>query len=463
MNQVELQLENSEEPNRLDIAAREIAQLRADLDTMLAAHRQFGQLNGDASSAQRLLQKVTRRSLTWYTSSQHALQGSLFRLLRDIAAILERHEIALRETLVAIADMGARLSAAEHRLQQIKTSGRIYQVVQDSGKRDPALGQPAWDVNLSATVTPSDLFHCFRLLLDRTPDQQEWLSQYARVGEDLTQLVTSFLHSQEFVDRHLLDPATGKWELVQLRDFKMYVSLDDDFIGGSIIRTREYEPHLSRIFRQYIRPGMQVLDIGANMGYFSLLAASLVGPHGGVYSWEPSSNNVRMLRASQIVNHFRNIEIVQAAAGAQTGLLHYFPNSSNGTVSAINEAKPEDLAHAETVMALRIDDLIPQNAMIGFVKIDVEGYEYEALRGAQQTICRCRPIIASEFCPSSLRSASGISGEDFLQFLVQLGYDLSVIDGDKLVASQAKDVISHYERSGVDHIDILMRPSDLKG
>lgn len=459
MNQVELQLENSEEPTRLDIAAREIVQLRADLDTMLAAHRQFGQLSSNSSTYQKLLQKVTRRSLTWYTSSQHSLQGATFRLLRDIAAILERHEIALRETMVALADMGARLSAAEHRLQQIRVSGRIYQVVQDTGKRDPALGQPAWDVNLPATVTPSDLFHCFRLLLDRTPDQQEWLSQYARVGDDLTQLVTSFLHSREFMDRHLLDPVAGKWELVQLPDFKMYVSLDDDFIGGSIIRTREYEPHLSRVFRQHIRPGMQVLDIGANMGYFSLLAASLVGPGGRVYSWEPSSSNVRMLRASQIVNHFSNIEIVQAAAGVQTGLLHYFPNASNGTVSAIDEAKPEDLAHAETVMALRVDDLVGQNEAIGFLKIDVEGYEYEALRGAQETIRRCRPVIASEFCPTSLRSASGISGEDFLRFLVQLGYDLAVIDGDTLVASQVSDVMSHYERSGVDHIDILLRPS----
>ena len=338
MNQVELQLENSEEPTRLDIAAREIVQLRADLDTMLAAHRQFGQLSSNSSTYQKLLQKVTRRSLTWYTSSQHSLQGATFRLLRDIAAIL-----------------------------------------------------------------------------------------------------------------------------VQLPDFKMYVSLDDDFIGGSIIRTREYEPHLSRVFRQHIRPGMQVLDIGANMGYFSLLAASLVGPGGRVYSWEPSSSNVRMLRASQIVNHFSNIEIVQAAAGAQTGLLHYFPNASNDTVSAIDEAKPEDLAHAETVMALRVDDLVGQNEAIGFLKIDFEGYEYEALRGAQETIRRCRPIIASEFCPSALRSASGISGEDFLQFFVQLGYDLSVIEGDRLVAGRVSDVISQYEHSGVDHIDILLRPSELKG
>ena len=62
---------------------------------MLAAHRQFGQLSGTSSSYQRLLQKVTRRSLSWYTSSQHSLQGAIFRLFRDIAAILERHEIAL--------------------------------------------------------------------------------------------------------------------------------------------------------------------------------------------------------------------------------------------------------------------------------------------------------------------------------------------------------------------------------
>src|SRR6202044_1704272 len=110
----------------------EIAQRRADLDTMLAAHRQFGQLSSNSSTYQRLLQKVTRRSLTWYTSSQHSLQGAIFRLLRDIAAILERHEIPLREPRVALGERGPRLSAAEHRLQQIKTSGQIYQAIQDT-------------------------------------------------------------------------------------------------------------------------------------------------------------------------------------------------------------------------------------------------------------------------------------------------------------------------------------------
>ena len=67
----------------------------------------------------------------------------------------------------------------------------------------------------------------------------------------------------------------------------MYASREDTFLGSVITQTHDYEPHVSKVFREYLRPGMQVLDIGASIGYFSLLAASLVETDGLVYSWEP--------------------------------------------------------------------------------------------------------------------------------------------------------------------------------
>jgi FkbM family methyltransferase len=215
---------------------------------------------------------------------------------------------------------------------------------------------------------------------------------------------------------------------------------------------------MTRIFQQFVRPKMQVLDLGANMGYFSLLAASLVGPAGHVYSWEPSPNNVKLLLASKQLNQFSNIEIVQAAAGAKSGLLQYFPNFSNGLVMPIDSERSEEGLLAETVMALRVDDYIPRDAKISFVKIDVEGFEYEALRGALETIQRNHPIIAAEFGPKALLRASGISGEEFLQFFVRLGYDISIIDKYSLVPGKVEDVMRHYEGGDVDHIDILLRP-----
>lgn len=451
----------SPEATQHERVLQDVARLRAELNTMLAAHREFGQPDNSKGSpinlATRLLRRLTLRSLRDYTANQHRLQGSVYRSLREMASILETQENGIRDISVAMEDMQLRMRIVEHKLQQLKTSGRIYATVKDIDTSDPVLRQPAWDVNLPQSVTASDLFYCFRLLLGRTPDRQEWMTHYARIGERLPSVVGTFLTSNEFFERHLLDGSSSKWQLVELPEFKMYVSADDDFVGGSILRERAYEPHIASLFRQYLCPGMNVLDIGANMGYFSLFAASLVGPEGRVYSWEPSSENVKLLCASRLQNRFSNIEVIQAAAASQPGVLTYFPNFSNGVVAGMSEARPENLASAQTVMALRIDDYLPANATIGFIKIDVEGYEYEALKGALNTIRRSLPVIVSEFSPKLLQAASGISGRDFLQFFVDLGYRLHVADEQEVVPGSMDEVLVRYQQSGADHIDLLFR------
>jgi FkbM family methyltransferase len=461
MNNASSQI-TSPEAEQLQVAAQEIARLRADLNAILAPHLQFGQVekgaSGLAHGARNLLKKATRRSLRWYTGNQHQLQGAVYRLLHDLAGVLEAHEAALRDLGVGVQDLRVRLRALEYNMHHMRMSGRVYEAVKAADAGDPILAQPAWDVNLPKTVTASDLFYCFRLLLNRIPDQQEWVAHYSRIGEDLDKVVASILNSHEFMQRHLLDRSAEAATLVEMPAFKMYVSPDDNYIGGSIIREHEYEPFLTRLFGELLRPGMQVLDVGANMGYFSLLAASLVGESGRVYSWEPSPSNVKMLLASHLANGFKNIEIVQAAAGRRSGLLNYFPNFSNGMVNEIGQVPPEQAFAAETVMALRIDDVLPRDAKIDFVKIDVEGFEYEALNGALETLRRCRPTIVSEFCPKSLLSSSGISGEEFLRFVVQLGYDMQVVDDKKLIPGDIPEVLAMHKKSGIDHIDILFRP-----
>ncbi len=224
------------------------------------------------------------------------------------------------------------------------------------------------------------------------------------------------------------------------------------------MRNRNYEPHVSAVFREYVKPGMSVLDVGANIGYFSLLSASLVGPSGLVYSWEPSPDNVKMLYASQLENGFANVHIIQAAATEATTLLKYFRSSSNGNVAEVDGMRPQDALAVETVLGLRIDDIVPRNVKIGFMKIDVEGFEVKALAGALDTIQRNRPIIVSEFSPPQLQSGSGVSGEEYLSLFVELGYELSVITGTEPVAGGVAEVLRQFAESGTDHIDVLLKP-----
>ncbi len=319
-----------------------------------------------------------------------------------------------------------------------------------------------WEVDFPDTATESDILYCFRLLLGRRPGEREWPGHVWRVGESLTPLVSSYLNSQEFASRHLLNRQLGEWQLVELPHCKMYASAEDSLSGAIIIQTHEYEPHVGKIFREYLRPGMGVLDIGANIGYFSLLAASLVGPSGFVQSWEPSPTNVKALFASQVASKFDNIDVVQAAATDKTGLLKYFRASSNGNVADVADTLPEEILSAETVMGLRIDDLVTADAHIGFVKIDVEGHEFNAMSGARKTIERTRPVIASEFSPAALQNYSGVSGQEYLEFFARLGYDFFVITEAGLEPGSIGDVLLRYEQSGTDHIDVLLQPESFR-
>jgi hypothetical protein len=129
----------------------------------------------------------------------------------------------------------------------------------------------------------------------------------------------------------------------------------------------------------------------------------------------------------------------------------------------MTSAIPEDAAAvitSTTVPSVKIDDLIPKNKKIDFVKIDVEGAEYNALLGASELIARDHPTIVSEFAPQTMPGISGVDGRQYLRFLLDFGYTIGVIEHDGGISdcgTDAEAVMSAYAARGVDHIDILLR------
>ncbi len=322
------------------------------------------------------------------------------------------------------------------------------------GRRAP------WAGSFSPKATADDIFHCFRLLLGRRPEREEWAGHGMRVGEDLRGVVASYLGSLEFSRRRLLDPdGMRSLELTELPGFRIFASAGDAAVGCHL-RHDDYEPDVTAVFRRLLLPGMGVLDLGANIGYFTMLSASIVGPTGHVTAVEPNPRNARLLEASRRANGFEHVRVAQVAAGRDLGLLSLHASFSNGTTSDL-AGELGALLDAEIVPCLRADLLVPAGRRINLVKLDVEGAEYNALLGCSELLARDRPVLVSEFSPSQMRGISGIEGESYLRWIVAQGYDLSVIqpDGSLLpAASRTCEVMDAHAARGTDHIDIVATP-----
>jgi FkbM family methyltransferase len=307
-------------------------------------------------------------------------------------------------------------------------------------------------------ATEEDVFYCFRLLLGRCPNPEEWPGHSSRAGNELEGVVRGFLSSREFGLRDLFAPnGLDDVELAKLPDFSLFLSPRDLAVGAHIRKFGCYEPNVAAVLSRALKPGMAVIDIGANIGYLSMLMAALVGPSGHVTAVEPNPDNIRLLEASRRVNRFGHVTVVQAAAARSLTLLALSPSHSNGMTGAFPDGASAVIASCP-VLGLPLDAILKHDRAIGLVKIDVEGAELNALMGMAETIARDRPIIVSEFSPGMLPGISGCSGPEYLQYLIAKGYSLGVLGDDGSTAIFGADIngiMQTYVNRGVDHIDLI--------
>ncbi|MBP0494944.1 FkbM family methyltransferase [Roseomonas indoligenes] len=317
-----------------------------------------------------------------------------------------------------------------------------------------------WAIPYDGRASLDDIFHCFRLLLGRHPNAEEWAGHSSRVGEPLEAVVGSYVNSLEFARRRLTEAdASADYAIAEGDGFRLFASPSDAAVGKHVL-AGGYEPEVAAVFRSVLRPGMGVLDIGGNIGYFTMLSAALVGPTGRVFAVEPNPGNARMIEASRVLNGFAQVTVLQAAAGRAPGLLALNTSHSNGTTSTL-EARSAAILEARTVACLPLDRVVPEAGSIDLIKVDVEGAEYTALLGCEGIIRRHRPVIVSEFSPGMMAGISGVSGEVYLRWLLDLGYDLFVIEPDASLTPAQGDpevVMAIHRARMVDHVDLVARP-----
>ncbi|MBB3149945.1 FkbM family methyltransferase [Phyllobacterium trifolii] len=214
-------------------------------------------------------------------------------------------------------------------------------------------------------------------------------------------------------------------ETFNMGDYSLVLDKSDNAVSRHILEGNDYEPHLVRYFRRSILPGMTVVDIGANVGFYSMLSASIVGPAGKVLSFEPNTENCRLLLMSAAINAFNWVKLFPLALSDENGTAFFSPaiGSNGGFLPSIQETLMSP--NCTVVPTMVLDDMV--DIPVHFIKADTEGAEYLALKGGERLLRKHLPIIALEFSMEMSQRVSGIDGGDFLRWLYSMGYSGSVL------------------------------------
>jgi FkbM family methyltransferase len=230
---------------------------------------------------------------------------------------------------------------------------------------------------------------------------------------------------QEFKTGFSVRWDTPDTEMVDVEGLRLHVDKADSSVSMPLARGH-YENHVLTFFKGFLREGMHVVDAGANIGLYSLLAARLVGPGGHVWSFEPNSENCRLLLAGALDNGLDNLSLHPLALGNERGYTYF--TSALGSNGGVLEQAKRSVMHpsCRIVPMARLDDFaLPR---VDLLKMDVEGAEGLVMQGARDLIARCRPVVTAEFSDDMLTRISGMSGAAFLGLFRELRYSVWLMD-----------------------------------
>ncbi len=214
--------------------------------------------------------------------------------------------------------------------------------------------------------------------------------------------------------------------------FRMRVSPLDE--NGRRYYVHGFEPteRLTRHFIRLVRPGDTVIDVGANLGYYTLAAAKLVGSTGQVHAFEASPLTLPWLQQNAALNPFANIQVHGVAVTDRCGTttFHTAPADRAGYSSLRNLG--DDTRSVVTVPTVSLDSLLDELPRTRLVKIDVEGAELLVLRGMDRLLARDRPFLILESDDAFLRQL-GATAAALCGFLTSRGYELhQIVAGGRL-------------------------------
>jgi FkbM family methyltransferase len=249
-------------------------------------------------------------------------------------------------------------------------------------------------------------------------------------------------------------------KLMNVRGFAPYLGskvsmpLDEVYlpwsVGGMLSRADTFEPDTTDTFAKFVQERFVVLDIGANIGATTVQLSRQVGSDGTVYAFEPHPTTFKHLVHTIELSNLLNVKPIPTGLGDNTAsvTLQFNPTSTGwGSVYGNGET----YTTSTQVSIVKLDDFVIDNNVqrVDFIKIDVEGYELEVMRGGRNTIDKYKPIIQFEYNKQASQNGKWTFSQAY-DLLSECGYKSYVLtDGTPIDRSFDIDK---------DFVDVIARP-----
>jgi FkbM family methyltransferase len=276
-------------------------------------------------------------------------------------------------------------------------------------------------------VTREEVFAAYQLILGREPESEAAIAAH-QVEPSLDRLGRRIMASDEFRQRaksgfSLLTRPT--WVCAEIRfGLKLWLDLSDYAVSAECLRN-QWEIAETDLILSILQPGDVFVDVGANIGWFTVLAAHVVGTAGHVYAFEPRHDTCAYLARSVAANGFeQRCSVMPFALGAEEAELDlaWIPAEHNpGHSFLVPGSLPEGAERFGRVAVHPLDSL-RITSPVRVMKIDVEGAEHQVLHGAEALIGRDHPILVLELFPQWLQAISGSTARSLCDWLRARGY-----------------------------------------
>ncbi len=234
-----------------------------------------------------------------------------------------------------------------------------------------------------------------------------------------------------------------------------------DRLDSLSIQSGAYEYFASQILLpRLVRRGQVAVDVGAHIGYYTIILADLVGPRGRVHAFEPDRANFALLRRNVALNHHRNVRLERAAVSERGGEVTLYLAHEN-----LGDHRLFDYYHDRKgvrVKSLRLDDRL-SSERVDFVKMDIQGAEYVALQGMTELLRRTREVVLlTEFAPRLL-AQFGVQPVSYLRRLADEGFGFWDSDESArhLIAADVASLDARYRAETEDYTNLLCLRGEL--